>query len=84
MFVEQLFKKHEVTCPEWLSMELLDDEWNQSEYSIEGDTHKWTLVNPLQNLMITFDGNEYHFKAFTEDGKLLFDNVITKYVGIAC
>ena len=76
MLLQDLFKKDDVNCPEWLSHEFIDDGWKDSTYSFEDNTHKWTLKNPLQDLLITFDGNEYHFIAF-HDGQVLLDNVIT-------
>lgn len=78
MLLEELFKQYDVECPEWLEGRFLDDEWEESQYSKEGITHKWTLKNIFQNASITFDGTEYHFIAYDEEGEELFDNVSTE------
>lgn len=77
MLLKDLFKKEGVNCPQWLSHEFINNGWNDSTYSFEDDTHKWTLKNPFQDLLITFDGEEYHFIAFC-DGEVMIDNVITE------
>ena len=56
----ELFRKANVHCPEWLSYELLEDEWEDAEYSSEESIHKWTLINELGiKHEITFDGETY-------------------------
>ena len=58
--LSELFSKAHINCPEWLSYELLEDEWEDAEYSFEEDVHKWTLINELGiRHTITFDGEHY-------------------------
>ena len=83
MLLKDLFEKDGVNCPEWLSYEFIEDNWKDSDYSVDGNTHKWSLKNPLQDLLITFDGVEYHFIAF-KDGEVMLDNVITEDVCTVC
>ncbi len=56
----ELFHKAQVHCPEWLSYELLEDEWADAEYSFEDGVHKWTLISEFGTKHeITFDGEIY-------------------------
>lgn len=82
MLLEELFEQYDVECPEWLKDIFLDDDWEESQYSKEDNTHKWTLKNPFKDVAITFDGTEYHLLAYDEEGELLFDNVTTEEYGI--
>lgn len=72
MFVKELFADYEVECPEWLSHEVLQDNWDGCGHTVEDNVHKWTLITKLHNVLITFDGEEYSFKVFSRKGKLLF------------
>ncbi len=77
MFVKELFDKENITCPEWLSYNMIDDYWQDAEYSLEDNVHKWTFKDELRNVLITFDGERYTFGAYFED---IFEvlNIITE------
>lgn len=66
MLVEELFKKHDVECPEWLKGKFLEDDWNDSEYSSEGNSHKWVLKTPMKHLELLFTGEEYLLTAYVD------------------
>lgn len=66
MFLEELFKKYDVQCPEWLKGVFLEDEWLESKYSLEDKTHTWTFKNPLKHLKICFDGENYIFSTIND------------------
>lgn len=67
MFVHELFDKENINCPEWLSDELIDDYWQDAEYSLEDNVHKWTFKDELLNVLISFDGETYTFGAYFDD-----------------
>ena len=77
ILLKELFERDNVPFPEWLSYEHLEEDWKDSKYSFERNKHIWSLKTPLKDVRITFDGNEYHFIAFDEDGNVMFDNVTT-------
>ena len=77
MLLIELFDRDNILCPEWLSNEYIDDDWEESQYSFEDGKHIWRLKTPFKDVAITFDGNEYHFLAYDEEGELIFDNVST-------
>lgn len=78
MLVMDLFDRDNILCPEWLSDEFLEDDWQDSVYSYEEGKHTWSLENSFKNVKINYDGKEYHFLAYSEDGELMFDEIITK------
>ena len=78
MLLKELFEKFDVKCPNWLKNKQINDDWADGKYSNENNTHKWTLDNPFQNLIITFDGETYTFRGFDDEGLLLIENTITK------
>lgn len=78
MLVIDLFDRDNILCPEWVSNEFLEEDWQDSVYSYEDDKHTWSLETSFKNVKITYDGEEYHFIAYTEDGEVMFDEVITK------
>ena len=84
MFVEELFARENIDCPQWLTKTFLEDVWRNSTHSIEDDIHTWRLQNPLQNLLITWDGKEYHFIAFYKNGEQMLDNIITEEWKLFC
>lgn len=75
--LKELFEKQGLTCPEWLDV-ILDQEWEDCEYSIKDDVHTWTVDNPFQHLKITWDGKEYRFEGFDDQGELIFTEVRNK------
>lgn len=66
MLLNELFEKQSIDCPEWLKEVFLEDEWSESEYSLQDDIHTWTFKNPLQHLKICFDGETYVFSAIND------------------
>lgn len=80
ILVNTLFERDGVTCPSWLSSQPLEANWMDSIYSLEDGIHKWVLKNQIQNLAITFDGEEYVFCAFNkaDNDLVLFKEVITE------
>ncbi|WP_458455707.1 hypothetical protein [Methanobrevibacter sp.] len=42
------------------------------------------MKNDFQDLKITFDGDEYHFIAYDENGDLMFDSMITEEYVMDC
>ena len=78
ILLKELFERDNVSFPEWLSHERLEEDWKDSIYSFERNKHVWSLKTPFKDVCITFDGNEYHFIAFDEDGSVMFDNVTTE------
>ena len=78
MFIKDLFERDNVPCPEWLD-DYLEDEWMDSVYSFEDNVHYWKLHNPLKNVVISFDGEEYRFRGFDDSGEVMFmEQVITE------
>ena len=84
MLLIDLFDKDNILCPEWLSDEFLEDEWEDSVYSYEEGKHTWSLKNEIFNNKITFDGTEctflclldnvegmIPFRTITEDSEIL-------------
>lgn len=78
MLLTDFFKRYNVHCPEWLANEFLEEKWVDSEYSMENHIHKWVLKNTMQDLCITFDGETYCFRAFDDEGTILFRQMITE------
>lgn len=78
ILLKELFERDNVSFPEWLSCEYLDEDWKDSNYSFEKNKHVWSLKTLFKNVRITFDGKEYHFIAFDEEDNIMFDNVTTK------
>ncbi len=85
MLMINLFDKDNILCPEWLSNELLEDDWEDSVYSYEDDKHTWILKNDIMNNRITFDGNECTFLYFSDViNELIPFRVITENSAIEC
>ena len=78
MLLIELFDRDNILCPDWLSNQYLEDDWKDSTYSYEEGKHIWSLETPFKNVRITFDGTEYHFIAYDEEGEELFDNISTE------
>jgi len=78
--VETLFKKSGISCPVWLSLELLEDEWLNSTYSFENGIHKWVLDEGLiRYLVLSFNGEEYKLEAFNKTREyVIFREIITE------
>ena len=83
MLLEDLFLKYDVECPDWLRGKFLEDEWEDSQYSLDGNTHKWTLITPMKHLELCFNGAEYILTAFNEGMEFLVEwiteDTITSY-----
>ena len=79
-----LFDRDNILCPEWLSTEYLEDDWKDSTYSFENGFHTWSLKTSFKNVRICFNGEEYHFRAYDENGELMMDNVITSEFESVC
>ena len=77
MWMKELFEKHNVTPPEWLSDEMLDDEWEDSIYSIINNSHKWVLKTPIQNMVLLFDGETCILRGFDDGDVVIFEKIIT-------
>lgn len=73
----ELFDKDNILCPEWLSNEFLEDDWEDSIYSFEDGKHTWKLETPSKKVQITFDGTEYNFYGIL-DGNLIPIETITE------
>ena len=71
MFIEELFKKQRIQCPEWLKGTFLEDEWEDSEYSSDDKIHIWTFKNPIKHLKICFDGTTYTFNAIRDNEHII-------------
>lgn len=84
MFVKDLFDKYNVICPNWLEKNSLEDDLIDSDYSVEEGLHKWKFKNEFKDILLTFDGEEFHFKAFDDEGHLMLDNVYTKNYCMIC
>lgn len=68
MKLKDLFDKENIICPEWLSNKMIDSYWENADYSLEDNVHKWIFKDELRNTMITFDGETYIFGAYSPDG----------------
>ena len=69
MLLIELFDRDNILCPEWLTKEFLEDDWQDATYSYQEGYHTWSLDNIFGKLRICFNGNEYHFQALNEDGE---------------
>ena len=79
MLLLELFDKDNILCPEWLSEEFLEDDWQESVYSYEEGKHTWSLKNELMNNKITFDGTECTFLYMIEElGEMTPFRIINK------
>jgi hypothetical protein len=80
ILVNEFFSVFGVDCPDWLSDELLDDDWLEDcVYSFEDGVHKWIHEDLLRYLVLTFDGELYRMQAFDEDREhVIFEEVITE------
>ena len=68
MLLIDLFDRDNILCPEWLSNEELDDEWQDSTYSFKDGYHTWCLEDIFgEKSRICFNGDEYHFQALNEE-----------------
>lgn len=74
--VKDLFARDNVECPEWLD-DYLEDDWMNSIYSFKDNVHKWHLQDPFKNVLISFDGNEYMFQGFDDEGNVIMEHIIT-------
>ncbi len=84
MFLNELFARDGVTCPNWLSNVVLENEWINSHYVFEDNVHKWSFKNQFKNVLITFDNTEYHFIAYSSNGEILCNNIITESETVTC
>lgn len=85
MLLLDLFDKDNILCPEWLTDEYLEEDWNDSIYSYEENKHTWTLKNEIFNNKITFDGEECIFSYCIEDiGEMTPFRIITEDTEIEC
>ena len=78
MLVIDLFDRDNILCPDWLTEEYLDDDWQDSTYSFNNGYHTWTLEDIFGKSRICFNGDEYHFQALTEEGEWMPFVTITK------
>ena len=79
MLLLELFDKDNILCPEWLSEEFLEDDWQESVYSYEDGKHTWSLENDVMNNKITFDGTECTFLYMIEElGEMTPFRIINK------
>ena len=78
MYVEDLFYEKNIKCPNWLKKIYLEEKWMDSNYEYKNGVHYWFIKNNFEDLNITFDGKELHFKAFNEKGILILDNIYTE------
>lgn len=77
--IKALFEKYEVICPDWLSEELLEDEWLDSEHLFDGGVHKWVLDEVMRYVVLSFDGEEYRMQALDESREhVIFEERITE------
>ena len=72
-----LCKRDNVSLPEWLSDEILDDEWEDSQYLQGNDIHKWELNTPFGFRSITLQNEVYTFNAYNRDNQLIFEQIVT-------
>ena len=85
MLMIKLFDKDNILCPEWLSDEFLEDDWEDSVYSYEDNKHTWTLKNDILNNKITFDGTECTFLYLSDAiNELIPFRVLTEDSAIEC
>jgi len=73
MLLEDLFKRDNVNCPDWLLQVPIDDDWADSVYSMEDNTHKWTLKDIMKHLELCFDGSNYTLTAFHDGLEYLLE-----------
>jgi hypothetical protein len=78
MLVKNLFMRDNVECPDWLSNEIIDDDWEFSVYSNENDKHIWKHTTPLKKVRLTYDGNSFIFEALDGNGEVLLSEIITQ------
>ena len=79
MLLIDLFDKDNILCPEWLSDEYLEDDWQDSVYSYEDGKHTWSLKNEIMNNKITFDGTECNYSYFIDEvGEMTTFRTITE------
>ena len=75
MFVKELFDKNNINSPEWLVIHIINDEWINSEYSFEKNSHKWIIKNKLKNVQITFDGKIFTLRTYFENMFYILERV---------
>ena len=73
MLLDELFNLNDIECPNWLKGKFLEDDWKDSEYSLEENIHKWVLKTPMKHLQLTFTGEEYILTAFNEGMEFLVE-----------
>lgn len=66
MLLKELLEKQEIKCPEWLSGEIIDDEWNNSTYT-PGKEHTWTVQRRGTDCLISYDGTVCRFSCINPD-----------------
>ena len=77
MLLKELFYKDNIDCPEWLSFDMIDDYWEDGNYSFEDNTHKWRFTDELRNVEIRFDGQTCTIGAYFDDEFFVFE-IITE------
>lgn len=78
MLLIDLFDRDNILCPEWLTQEFLEDEWEDSSYSFHEGYHSWILETVFGTSRICFNGNEFHFQSLSDDGEWIPFKTIMK------
>ena len=80
MLLIDLFDRENIYCPEWLSNEYLEKDWQESVYSFEEGKHTWNLETQMKNVRITFNGNEYNFYCVKDEELILIETITEDHV----
>ena len=79
MKVSDLFKRYNVPFPDWVTDDMLIDEFEDAEYSIEEGSHKWVLSLPWRSDVILFSAKdeEYSYVVTDSDDVVLLEMLVT-------
>ena len=78
MKLSELFKRNNVSFPDWLSDDILPDEWENAKYFKGEDSHRWELTILSEFNSISFDGETYLFQGYDENNQLIFEREVTE------
>ena len=78
MKLSELFQRNNVSFPDWLSDDILPDEWENAKYFKGEDSHRWELTILSEFNSISFDGETYLFQGYDENNQLIFEREVTE------
>ena len=77
MKLHELFERDNVDFPEWLSDDLLKENWEDATYLQGENTHKWELTTIAGYKSITLEDEVYTAQVYDENNQLIFEKVVT-------